>query len=68
MPGPHKEWNCRRNFVSVITDETIDISSDSQLVLVLRHVLSNGQPVERFLEFVKEVNSLTFSGKSCGHS
>ncbi|GBM89815.1 hypothetical protein AVEN_143993-1 [Araneus ventricosus] len=36
---------------SVIEDETTDVSSISQLVVVFRYVLSNGQPVERFWEF-----------------
>ncbi|GBM37489.1 hypothetical protein AVEN_263161-1 [Araneus ventricosus] len=35
-------------FVSVIADETTDVSSISQLVVVIRYALSNGQPVERF--------------------
>ncbi|GBN00612.1 hypothetical protein AVEN_86377-1 [Araneus ventricosus] len=38
-------------FVSVIVDETTDVSSISQLVVVIRYVLSNGQPVERFWGF-----------------
>ncbi|GBN30192.1 Zinc finger MYM-type protein 1 [Araneus ventricosus] len=41
----------KASFVSVIADETTDVSSISQLVVVFRYVLSNGQPVERFWGF-----------------
>ncbi|GBM24686.1 hypothetical protein AVEN_46186-1 [Araneus ventricosus] len=41
----------KTSFVSVIADETTDVSSISQLVLVFRYVLSNVQPVERFWQF-----------------
>ncbi|GBM89092.1 Zinc finger MYM-type protein 1 [Araneus ventricosus] len=41
----------KASFVSVIADETTDVSSISQLVVVFRYVLSNGQPVERFWRF-----------------
>ncbi|GBN73864.1 hypothetical protein AVEN_189452-1 [Araneus ventricosus] len=41
----------KASFVSVIADGTTDVSSISQLVVVFRYVLSNGQPVERFWEF-----------------
>ncbi|GBM43590.1 hypothetical protein AVEN_67098-1 [Araneus ventricosus] len=39
------------SFVSVIADETTNVSSICQLVVVFRYVLSNGQPVERFWGF-----------------
>ncbi|GBL74009.1 hypothetical protein AVEN_230926-1 [Araneus ventricosus] len=39
------------SFVSVIADETTDVSSICQLAVVFRYVLSNGQPVERFWGF-----------------
>ncbi|GBL86441.1 Zinc finger MYM-type protein 1 [Araneus ventricosus] len=39
------------SFVSVIADETTDVSSICQLAIVFRYVLSNGQPVERFWGF-----------------
>lgn len=38
-------------YVSLIADETSDISSVFQLVIVFRYVLPNGQPVERFWKF-----------------
>lgn len=38
-------------YVSLIADETSDISSVFQLVIVFRYVLANGQPVERFWKF-----------------
>ncbi|GBN64949.1 hypothetical protein AVEN_135904-1 [Araneus ventricosus] len=41
----------KASFVSVIADETTDVSSISQLVVVFRYILSNGQPVEKFWEF-----------------
>ncbi|GBO44561.1 hypothetical protein AVEN_221618-1 [Araneus ventricosus] len=41
----------KASFVSVIADETTDVSSICQLVVVFRYVLSNGQPVERFWGF-----------------
>ncbi|GBO29569.1 hypothetical protein AVEN_132743-1 [Araneus ventricosus] len=41
----------KASFVSVIADETTNVSSISQLVVVFRYVLSNGQPVERFWGF-----------------
>ncbi|GBO22897.1 hypothetical protein AVEN_3784-1 [Araneus ventricosus] len=41
----------KASFVSVIADETTDVSSISQLVVAFRYVLSNGQPVERFWRF-----------------
>ncbi|GBM08548.1 hypothetical protein AVEN_69766-1 [Araneus ventricosus] len=37
----------KASFVSVIANETTDVSSISQMVVVLQYVLSNGQPVER---------------------
>ncbi|GBN06321.1 hypothetical protein AVEN_228787-1, partial [Araneus ventricosus] len=48
---PHKNEISKASFVTVIADETIDVSSISQLVVVFRSVLSNGQPVERFWGF-----------------
>ncbi|GBN47597.1 hypothetical protein AVEN_32787-1, partial [Araneus ventricosus] len=41
----------KASFVSVIADETTDVSSICQLVVVYRYVLCNGQPVERFWGF-----------------
>ncbi|GBO27064.1 hypothetical protein AVEN_248874-1 [Araneus ventricosus] len=41
----------KASFVLVIAGETTDMSSISQLVVVFRYVLSNGQPVERFWGF-----------------
>lgn len=38
-------------FAAVIADETTDISSIFQLVIVFRYILPDGQPVERFWEF-----------------
>lgn len=38
-------------YVSLIADETTDISSVFQLVIAFRYVLPNGQPVERFWKF-----------------
>ncbi|KAG8291298.1 hypothetical protein J6590_108825 [Homalodisca vitripennis] len=40
-------------FLSLIADETTDISSTFQLVIVFRYVLPDGQPVERFWQFVQ---------------
>ncbi|GBN39791.1 hypothetical protein AVEN_217721-1 [Araneus ventricosus] len=40
----------KASFVSVIADETTDVSI-CQLAVVLRYILSNGQPVERFWGF-----------------
>ncbi|GBO19779.1 hypothetical protein AVEN_246066-1 [Araneus ventricosus] len=51
----------KASFVSVIADETTDVSSISQLVVVFRYVLSNGQPVEKFWEFT---NPLGHDAKS----
>ncbi|GBM83211.1 hypothetical protein AVEN_262687-1 [Araneus ventricosus] len=39
------------SFVSGLADETANMSSISQLVVVFRCVFCNGQPVERFWEF-----------------
>lgn len=39
------------HYISLIADETSDISSVFQLVIVFRYVLTNGQPVERFWKF-----------------
>lgn len=39
------------SFVSVIADETTDESSPFQLTAIFWNVLSNGQPIEKFLEF-----------------
>ncbi|GBM86440.1 hypothetical protein AVEN_108452-1 [Araneus ventricosus] len=41
----------KASFVSVIADETTDMSSICQLVVVYRYVLSNGKPIERFWGF-----------------
>ncbi|GBN73354.1 hypothetical protein AVEN_114919-1 [Araneus ventricosus] len=41
----------KASFVLVIADETTDVSSISQLVVIFRYVLSNGQAVERFWGF-----------------
>ncbi|GBO37341.1 hypothetical protein AVEN_190479-1 [Araneus ventricosus] len=51
----------KASFVPVIADETTDVSSISQLVVVFRYVLSNGQPVEKFWEFA---NPLGHDAKS----
>ena len=40
------------DFVSIIADESTDISTVSQLVLVLRYILPCGKPVERFWGFI----------------
>lgn len=39
------------DFVSIIADETTDVSTKFQMVVVLRYVLSNGKPTERFWTF-----------------
>jgi len=39
------------DFISVIADETSDVSSQYQLVIVFRYLLSSGKPVERFWTF-----------------
>ena len=41
------------NFVSVMSDETSDISNIFQMVIVFRYTLANGTPVERFWSFIK---------------
>ncbi|CAG9771417.1 unnamed protein product [Ceutorhynchus assimilis] len=41
------------NFVSVMSDETSDISNIFQMVIVYRYTLPNGTPVERFWTFIK---------------
>ncbi|GBM17857.1 hypothetical protein AVEN_260182-1 [Araneus ventricosus] len=41
----------KASFVSVTADESTDVSPISQLVVVFRYILSNGQPVERFWRF-----------------
>ena len=38
--------------ISVITDETTDVSSKCQIAIILRYVLKNGKPVESFWTFV----------------
>ena len=43
--------NKTAQYVSLIADETSDISSVFQLVIVFRYVLANGQPVESFWKF-----------------
>lgn len=58
----------KANFVSVISDETTDVSSASQLVLVFRYVLSNGQPVERFWEFINPLRHDAQSLAGCIHA
>lgn len=40
-------------FVSIMSDETSDISNIFQMVIVYRYTLPNGSPVERFWTFVK---------------
>lgn len=40
-------------FVSVISDETSDISNIFQMVIVFRYTLTDGTPVERFWGFLK---------------
>ena len=42
------------DFFSVIADETTDVSLTFQLAIVFRYVLPNGdgEPVERFWEFI----------------
>lgn len=39
------------DFLSVIADETSDVSSQYQMIIVFRYLLSNGKPVERFWTF-----------------
>ncbi|KAK4879423.1 hypothetical protein RN001_007569 [Aquatica leii] len=39
-------------FVSIISDETSDISNTYQMVAVFRYTLTNGTPVERFWSFL----------------
>ncbi|VEN57536.1 unnamed protein product, partial [Callosobruchus maculatus] len=41
----------KANFVSIIADETTDVSSEFQLVIILRYI-SSCRPVERFCKFV----------------
>lgn len=41
------------SFVSLIADETTDVSALFQLVIVFRYILPDGRPVERFWEFVQ---------------
>ncbi|KAJ4427303.1 hypothetical protein ANN_24923 [Periplaneta americana] len=45
------------DFLSVMADEISDVSSQYQMVIVFRYLLSNGKPVERFWAFKN----------SCGH-
>lgn len=56
------------DFVSIIADETTDISTQFQLSTIIRYVLKNGKPVERFWSFVNPVGhdavSLTSSIKN----
>ena len=47
-----KQEIANAKFVSVIADETTDISSTCQLVVVFRYVLNGLQPVERFWQFI----------------
>lgn len=44
------------DFVSIIADETTDVSTKFQMVVVLRYVLSNGKPTERFWTFLTPEN------------
>ena len=52
------------DFISVIADETTDVSNKFQLVVVLRYILSNGKPVERFWGFFNPLghDALSLSG------
>lgn len=56
------------SFVSVIADETTDISASFQLVVVFRYVLPNGQPVERFWHFVNPSGHDAASIAKCIHA
>lgn len=53
------------DFVSVIADETSDVSSKYQLVVVLRYVLLNGKPVERFWTFTNPSGHDALSLANC---
>ncbi|GBN96302.1 hypothetical protein AVEN_89376-1 [Araneus ventricosus] len=55
----------KASFVSVTADETTDVSSISQLVVVFRYVLSNGQPIEKFWEFTNPLRHDTKSMPKC---
>lgn len=60
-----KEEIERADYVSVIADETSDVSSLTQMVIVLRYLLSNGKPVERFWTFVNPKNCDAVTLSSC---
>ncbi|KAM4567259.1 zinc finger MYM-type protein 1-like isoform 2-T3 [Odontesthes bonariensis] len=47
------------NFVAFQADETTDISTHCQLVLVLRYIDANNEIQERFMEFIKIQNAST---------
>lgn len=52
------------DFISVIADKATDVSNKFHLVVVLRYILSNGKPVERFWKFCKPLghDALSLSG------
>lgn len=45
------------NFLAIQADETTDCSTATQLVLIYRYVLPNGQVIERFFGFFKPTNA-----------
>ncbi|XP_072380630.1 zinc finger MYM-type protein 1-like [Diabrotica undecimpunctata] len=52
-------------FVSIVSDETSDISNIFQMVIVYRYTLQNGTPVERFWTFLKPNNHDAVSLAGC---
>lgn len=43
------------NIFSLIVDSTPDVAHLDQLTLVIRYVLDNGEPCERFIKFLPSV-------------
>ncbi|XP_072377882.1 zinc finger MYM-type protein 1-like [Diabrotica undecimpunctata] len=52
-------------FVSIVSDETSEISNIFQMVIVYRYTLQNGTPVERFWTFLKPNNHDAVSLAGC---
>lgn len=52
-------------FVSVIADETTDISAKFQMSIVFRYILADGRPVERFWSFVEPTGHDAVSLATC---
>lgn len=60
-----KEEISTSSFVSIISDETTDISNIFQMVIVYRYTLANGTPVERFWSFIKPNEHHALALASC---